>query len=69
LTLEEDEAEGPAGDFRAGDWRRDLKVKHLKKARARLKAKIKNVAETDDLAALRDQWREIHHQLEELSAV
>ena len=52
LTLEEDESDGPAGDFLAADWRRDLKVKHLKKARARLKAKIKNVSGRRRLSAL-----------------
>jgi DNA primase len=69
LTLEEDETGGPAGDFLVADWRRDLKVRHLKKARARLKAKINQASGGDDLAALRDQWREIHQQLEALSAI
>jgi DNA primase len=69
LTLEEDESDGPAGDFLATEWRRDLKVRHLKKARARLKAMFEKVSRDDDLAALQVQWREIHQQLEELSAI
>ncbi|HLD46378.1 MAG TPA: DNA primase, partial [Desulfobaccales bacterium] len=68
LTLEEDESEGPAGDFRAGDWRRDLKVKHLKKARARLKARLKNASD-DEEVPLQVQWREIDQQLKDLSAL
>jgi DNA primase len=69
LTLEEDESGGPAGDFLVDKWRRDLKVRHLKKARARLKAMFEKVSRDDDLAALQVQWREIHQQLEELSAI
>jgi DNA primase len=69
LTLEEDEADGPAGDFLVAAWRRSLKVRQLKKARARLKAMFAKVAPDDDLAALQLQWREIHQQLEELSAI
>jgi DNA primase len=69
LTLEEDEADGPAGDFRVDQWRRDLQVRHLKKARARLKAMFAKVSPDDDLAALQLKWREIHQQLEELSAI
>jgi len=69
LTLEEDESDGPAGDFLVDKWRRDLKVRHLKKDRARLKAMFAKVSPDDDLAALQLQWREIHQQLEELSAI
>jgi len=68
LTLEEDESEGPAGDFRASDWRRDLKVKHLKKARARLKARLQNASDGEEVP-LQVQWREIDQQLKDLSAV
>src|SRR3989339_669765 len=68
LTLEEDESEGPAGDFRAGDWRRDLKGKHLKKARARLKARLQNASEGEEVP-LQVQWREIDQQLKDLSAL
>jgi len=69
LTLEEDEADGPAGDFLVAAWCRSLKVRQLKKARARLNAMFKNVSGNEELAALRDQWQEIHQQLEELSAI
>jgi len=69
LTLEEDEAGGPGGDFPVDQWRRDLKVRRLKKDRARLKAMFAKVSPEDDLAALQLQWREIHQQLEELSAI
>jgi DNA primase len=69
LTLEEDEADGPAGDFRVDQWRRDLQVRRLKMARARLKAMFAKVSPDDDLAALQLRWREIHQQLEELSAI
>jgi DNA primase len=68
LALEEDDSDGPAGDFLAADWRRDLKVKHLKKARARLKARLKNASD-DDEVPLQVQWREIDQQLKALSAL
>jgi len=68
LTLEEDESDGPAGDFLAADWRRDLKVKHLKKARARLKARLKNASNGEEVP-LQVQWREIDQQLKDLSAL
>jgi len=67
LTLEEDESDGPAGDFLAADWRRDLKVKHLKKARARLKARLKNASD-DEEVPLQVQWRENDQQLKDSSA-
>ena len=71
LTLEEDESDGPAGDFLAADWRRDLKVEHLKKNRARLKARLaKTLSDDEDsLLPLQVQWREIDQQLKDLSAV
>jgi DNA primase len=69
LTLEEDESDGPAGDFLAADWRRDLKVKHLKKAQTRLKAMMAKAPWDDDLVALQVQWREIDQQLKDLSAL
>ena len=31
LTLEEDESDGPAGDFLAADWRRNLSIRRLKR--------------------------------------
>jgi DNA primase len=69
LTLEEDKSDRAAGEFLAAEWRRSLKVRQLKKARARLKAQLAQVSGSDDLVALRDQWREIHQQLEALSAI
>jgi DNA primase len=69
LTLEEDESGGPAGDFLADDWRRDLKVRHLKKAQSRLKAMMAKAPGDDDLVALQVQWRSIDQQLKDLSAV
>jgi DNA primase len=69
LTLEEDESGGPAGDFLADNWRRDLRVRHLKKAQTGLKAKMAKVSEDKDLVALQIQWREIDQQLKDLSAV
>jgi hypothetical protein len=68
LTLEEDESGGPAGDFLATAWRRDLRVRHLKKARAKLKARLRNASD-DEEVALQIQWREIDQQLKDLSAV
>jgi DNA primase len=69
LTLEEDQSDSPAGDFLAAEWRRSLKVRQLKKARARLKAQLEQVSGGDDLVALQVQWREIHQQLEALAAI
>jgi DNA primase len=69
LTIEEDKSDSPAGDFLAAEWRRSLKVRQLKKARARLKAQLAKVSGGDDLVALQVQWREIDQQLEALSAI
>jgi DNA primase len=69
LTLEEDDSGGPVGDFLADDWRRDLKVRHLKKAQTRLKAMMAKAPGDNDLVALQVQWREINQQLQELSAL
>jgi DNA primase len=69
LTLEEDDSGGPSGDFLADDWRRDLKVRHLKKAQTRLKAMMAKAPGDDDLVALQVQWRAIDQQLKDLSAV
>ena len=68
LTLEEDESGGPLGDFRADDWRRDLKVKHLKRTRTRLKARLRNASD-DEKVALNVQCGEIDQKLTELSAL
>jgi DNA primase len=67
LTLEEGDSSDLVED--SAKWRRDFKVKQLKKARARLKAMFNKVSGNEDLAALQVQWREIHQQLEELSAI
>jgi len=69
LTLEGDKSDNPAGDFLAPEWRRSLKVRQLKKARARLKAQLAKVSGGDDLVALQVQWREIHQQLAALAAI
>ena len=69
FTLEEEEPNDTLGDGGAANWQRDLKVRQLKKARARLKAMFNNVSGNEDLAALRDQWQEIHKQLEALAAL
>jgi DNA primase len=69
LTLEEDDSHGHLGDFLADDWRRNLKVRHLKKAQTRLKAMMAWASGDDDLVALQVQWRTIDQQLKDLSAV
>ncbi len=69
LALEEDDSGGPTGDFQADQWHRDLKVRYLQKARARLKAKMAKASGDNDLVALQIQWREIDQQLKDLSAV
>ena len=42
LTLAEEEASGPQLDLLIDHWRRDLKVRRLKKARARLKERLRH---------------------------
>ena len=69
LTLEEDDSRGHLGDFLADDWRRNLKVRHLKKAQTKLKAMMAKSRVDDDLVALQVQWRTIDQQLKDLSAV
>jgi DNA primase len=69
LTLEEERFDVPAADRVTDHWRRDLEIRRLKKARARLKEKLKVAAGSkgdEDLAALQIQWREIDQQLEAL---
>ena len=69
LTLEEGESEGPAGDFLAADWRRDLSIRRLKKTEQALKEELgkKIVGGNDDnLFHLLAQKREISRQLEHL---
>jgi hypothetical protein len=69
LTLEEEKFNVPSAERLAEHWRRDLKVRCLKKARGRLKEQLKNATGDDDLAALQVQWREIDRQLQALSAL
>jgi DNA primase len=69
LTLEEGESEGPAGDFLAADWRRNLSIRRLKKTEQALKEELgkKIVGGNDDnLFHLLAQKREISRQLEHL---
>jgi len=72
LTLAEEEASGPQLDLLIDHWRRDLKVRQLKKSRAHLKARMQQAAAVqgdEDLTPLQVQWQEINRQLEELSAL
>ncbi len=71
LTLAEEEASGNQLDLLIDHWRRDLKVRRLKKARARLKERLRNAARDagEDLMTLQVQWQEIDQQLKELSAL
>jgi DNA primase len=69
LTLEEDDSRGHLGDFLADNWRRNLKVRLLKKAQTRLKAMMAKASGESDLVALQVQWREINQQLQDLSAL
>jgi DNA primase len=69
LSLEEKKVDGPSADLLASHWRRDLKVRRLEKARARLKEMLSTAAGGEDLEALQVQWREIDQQLKDLSAL
>jgi len=68
LTLEEDESDGPAGDFLAAAWRRNLHIRRLKKTHAHLKEQLRRAtaANTDDLPALLARSQEVDRQLEHL---
>jgi DNA primase len=69
LTLTEEEEDGPATDLLADHWRRDLEIRLLKKASAKLKERLQQAAakESDeDLTALLAQRQEIDRQLEDL---
>jgi hypothetical protein len=69
LTLGEEECFGPSADQAAAQWRRDLHIRRLKKARARLKEELELLTATgggEDLAAILAQRREIDRQLEAL---
>jgi DNA primase len=72
LTLEEDKFHAASEDLLTDHWRRDLAVRRLKKARARLKERLQKAAggaADEDLAALQVQWQEIDQQLKALSAL
>jgi len=67
LTLEEDESDGPAGDFLAADWRRNLHILLLKKTEKALKEEMGKAKGNDEnLFALLAKQREISRDLEQL---
>jgi len=69
LTLTEEDLSGTAPDLLADHWRRDLEIRRLKKASAKLKTQLQQAAakESDaDLSALLAQRQEIDRQLEAL---
>jgi len=69
LTLTEEEQSGQAHDLLADHWRRDLEIRRLKKASAKLKERLQQAAAQDsdaDLTALLAQRQEIDRQLEAL---
>jgi DNA primase len=67
LTLEEDESEGPAGDFLAADWRRNLSIRRLKKTEKALKEEMGKAKGNDEnLFALLAKQREVSRDLEQL---
>ncbi|HEY9072969.1 MAG TPA: hypothetical protein VIN67_02450, partial [Desulfobaccales bacterium] len=71
LTLAEEGESGQSLDLLIDHWRRDLKVRQLKKSRAQLKARMQQAAAVqgdEDLTPLQVQWQEIDRKLKELSA-
>jgi DNA primase len=68
LTMEEEKYRDSAADVLTDHWRRDLKVRSLKKARARLREKLAQ-AGGEDLEPLLAQRQEIDEQLKALSAL
>lgn len=67
LTLEEEKFNVSSADLMTAHCHRDLKVRRLKKAQARLKERMAHAAGADeDLATLQVQWQEIDQQLEAL---
>ena len=71
LTLAEEEESGQNLDLLIDHWRRDLKVRQLKKSRTQLKARMQQAAAVqgdEDLTPLQVQWQEIDRKLKELSA-
>jgi DNA primase len=69
LTLTEEDASGPTTDLLPDQWRRDLEIRRLKKASAKLKERLQQAAAQDrgeELTALLAQRQEIDRQLENL---
>jgi DNA primase len=67
LTLEEEKFNVSSADLMTAHCHRDLKVRRLKKAQARLKERMAHAAGADeDLATLQVRWQEIDQQLEAL---
>jgi DNA primase len=67
LALEEDESDGPAGDFLAADWRRNLSIRRLKKTEKALKEEMGKAKGSDEnLFVLLAKQREISRDLEQL---
>jgi hypothetical protein len=68
LTLGEEEDSGPEVDLLTADWRRDLCMRRLKRARQALKERLaKALTEGgEEVTALLAQQQEIHRQLESL---
>ncbi|MGA7578964.1 MAG: DNA primase [Desulfobaccales bacterium] len=69
LTFTEEEGSGLSPDVLADHWRRDLEVRRLRKARAKLREEIRNANDKGGLAALQVKLGEIDGQLKELAAV
>ena len=69
LTLTEEDTSGPATDLLADDWHRDLEIRRLKKASAKLKERLQQAAAQEsgeEIPALLAQRQEIDRQLEAL---
>jgi hypothetical protein len=69
LTLTEEDTSGPATDLLADHWHRDLEIRRLKKASAKLKERLQQAAAQEsgeEVPALLAQRQEIDRQLEAL---
>ncbi|MBM4274050.1 MAG: DNA primase [Deltaproteobacteria bacterium] len=72
LTLGEEELGGPSPECMAAHWRRDFRMRRLKKAQQDLKARVDQAVrspDNEDLMALLAQQQEIARQLEALKQV
>ncbi|MGA8573876.1 MAG: DNA primase [Desulfobaccales bacterium] len=69
LTFTEEDGSGLSPDLLADHWRRDLEVRRLRKARAKLREEMRNAIDKGGLAALQVKLGEIDGQLKELAAV